>query len=207
MCIFQFLSDHKDAFEALKNLAEILAIIIGAIWTLYFFSLKRQKYPRAKLEQKAHWWLLTEGKIAVRVTVTIHNKGEVLLKLASGFTWVQQVKPLLKDFKDTLISGGDPVKDNETEIQWPLSGERHYFKCGKMEIEPGENDEVYSDFVIDSQAEKLLIYSHIENETKSVMNWLKILNAGKIDSAGGGIGWNVSTLVDLSEQHNGNRKA
>jgi hypothetical protein len=212
--IFQFFSNHKDAFEALKDLFEVVAIIVGGIWTYQIFILRRGKYPRAKLEQKVLCWPVAAGKIAVRVTVTIHNTGEVLLKLASGFTWLQQVKPLLPDFEEILKTRRDPVKDDETEVQWPLLGERYYFRCSKMEIEPGESDDVNSDFVIDSPAETLLIYSHIENETKSAVNCLNKSNLEKIERAEntkecprGGIGWNVSTVVELSERHNGKSKA
>jgi hypothetical protein len=211
MCVLSFiantLSANKDAIEALKNLCEVVAIGIGGIWTYYFFVLKRQRFPRATLEQKILHWPVCDGKIALRVTVTIRNCGEVLLKLDNGFTWVQCVKPLSKDFEDEIKSGADLVREKETEIQWPLIGERNYFLSQKMEVEPGESDEVISDIVIDSYAEKLLIYSHIQNESKKGMTWLDKINSNGVGevaddtrASGGGMGWNVSTLVILSDQ-------
>jgi hypothetical protein len=203
--ILSFFARHKDAFEALKNVAEIVAIIIGAIWTYYFFVIKREKYPRAKLEQNILWWPVTEGKIAVRVTVTIHNNGEVLLKLTNGYTYLQQVKPLLPETETFIKEGKDLVKVNETEIQWPMLGkQREHFKLGMMEIEPDENDEVNSDFVIDMPVESILVYSHIENEAKHGMSLVEKLasngvGTGENNKTGGGIGWNISTLVELKK--------
>jgi hypothetical protein len=203
--IFQFLSDHKDAFEALKNLFEVVAIIVGGVWTYQIFILKRGKYPRAKLEQNILSWPPTEGKKAIRVILTIHNCGDILLKLTSGFTWVQQVKPLPQEFDEMLKTESDPVKENETEIRWPFLAERSYFKSAKMEIEPGENDEVISDFIVDSKLEKILVYSHIENEAKKIFYETENPNRNSAESAektsGGGIGWNISTLFDFSESN------
>ena len=158
-----------------------------------------------KLEQQVLWWLLPHGKRAIRVIVTINNCSEVLLKLSEGFTWIQQIEPLLPQFDETLKIGTDPVKKNETEIEWPLIAERDFFKQGKMEIEPAENDQIICDFIIESAVKKILIYSHIENESKTTMSWLDKLNTDDVSkdeekTVGAGIGWNVSTIFDFSEQ-------
>jgi hypothetical protein len=203
--ILNFLATNKDAFETLKNVSEIIALIVGGFWTYQIFILKRGKHPRAKLEQQIMCWPLVNGKRAIRVIITIQNSGEILLKLSEGFTWIQQIEPLQAEFEGAIKCGNNFLKEGETEIQWPLIGECNYSKKGKMEIEPGEDDQIICDFVIDSSIKRVLIYSHIENETKKVMTWLEKIKTDNVAEdekkiTGDGIGWNVSTLFDFSEQ-------
>jgi hypothetical protein len=184
-------ADNKDAYEAIKDLAEMFAIIVGGFWTYLLFVKKREKYPRAKLGQIIVSWPLANSKIMLRTTVHVENTSEVLLQLSSGYTWIQQLKPLTPDFLKRIGDGTDIVKKDDTETRWHLLGERNYFKRSIMEIEPGEADELNAEFVIDSSVEQVLIYTYLENATKCPRSSLRKKRE---------IGWSVSTIYDCIKQ-------
>lgn len=176
------LSDIKDAAEALSAFFTAIAFVVGGIWAYMLFVRQRQRYPRATLEQRVVHKRVDERRVLLRVSVTVSNQGDVLLSLASGFVRVQQMVPWPSEFVDAIEKGEDPVRAGETEVEWPLLGERYLtFEESEREVEPGEPDEFHFDFVIGGGVQTVLVYTYISNQHKR----------------GRDIGWGVTTVYDL----------
>lgn len=164
--MLESLKANKEALEALESFCTIIAIIAGGFWALAHFYRRRERFPRARFEQDVVSWEISEQHRVVRVKLTIHNHGEVLLPVSNGFTWIQQVKPWPPELLAAIAAGKSPLVDEETEVRWPLMDERKFAFSGQKELEPGESDELNLDFVIDKSAEEILIYSHVDNDKK-----------------------------------------
>jgi len=90
-----------------------------------------------------------------------------------------------EEFLQAVQNGKDPVPPRQPEYPWPLIGERIFERetCFR-EMEPGESDEILCDFVVDSDAQVVEVYSYLQNEQKE----------------GREIGWHLTTLYDLEGQ-------
>lgn len=181
---------QKDVWDKLDTISgcisaffEIVAIIVGGIWTYKLFVRRRQKYPRAKIEHRITDRPIADGKVLVHVVVTISNMGEVLISLVSAETWIQKVLPLSPRLMKSINEGEDLVEEDKTEIQWPLIESRQEkWKKGECQIEPGEPDESRYDFVIDQDIQTIRVYSYYQNATERKRE----------------IGWQLATIYDLA---------
>ena len=116
----------------------------------------------------------------LHVCVTVTNTGDVILRLISCLTRVQQILPLEGDLLDLINAGQDPVKKG-TEVLWPEI--KSIESSCKMEIEPGESDEIHYDFILNDEVRLIEIYSYFKNIKK---RWRSR-----------NIGWNLTTIYDL----------
>jgi hypothetical protein len=150
---WQFLHYSKDAFSAIESAVKVLAFIVAGYWTYRLFVKKRETFPRAKLRHTISFWEQSQEERIVRVALAVENDSDVLLKIPSGYTWLQQMKPWpveeIKGFRaeqDAEMeashseSGPDQmILSKGTEIRWPLIAERNF--RGEREVEPKESDE------------------------------------------------------------------
>ena len=178
------LSGVKDSAETVKSIAEIIGLIVGGCWTWLLFVKNRQDYPRAKVTHTISRFALPSGSRLLRVQCTVTNIGPVFLRLDSTFTWVQQILPLPKDFEIAVGAGKDPLAaldPSDSEYGWPVVGERKCdWKASPREVEPGEDDDMQFDFVVDGEAQLIEIYSYFKNERKKRE-----------------IGWSETTIYDV----------
>lgn len=178
------LSTVKDTADAAKSIAEIVGLGVGGFWTWLLFVKNRQDYPRAKVSHTISRFTLANGSRLLRVQCTVTNIGPVLLRLDSTFTWVQQILPLPKDFETAFGAGKDPLATlgpSDSEYGWPVVTERKCdWKASPREVEPGEDENMQFDFVVDDKAQLVEIYSYFRNERKKRE-----------------IGWSGTTIYDL----------
>lgn len=178
------LSRMKETVEFLATVLTLLAIIFGGSWSYVLFIRTRQKYPSANISQGITYREITADKLWVRVTVTLQNTGKVLLSLVSGVSWIQQVAPLDAEISEKIKNVEDPVSQGGSEIIWPLVEERKLsWGKGEREIEPSESDQIYFDFVVDSDLRTIVVYSYFTN--------VKKFRRRK------GLGWQIARVYDL----------
>jgi len=178
----------KDTVDIIKEFFTTLAIIVGGIWSYMLFVKKRQKFPRANISHQISHIPISNNKILLSIRTTISNTGDVLLSLESGINRVQQILPLSGEMLDSINKGKDPVPSGKTEIDWPLIGERNLnWEKGKFEIEPGENDKICCDFIIDKNVQIVSVYSYLKNIKKHCRD----------------IGWGLTTIYNLKEKQEG----
>lgn len=185
-----YLSEMDHIFSIIQSLVVIIGIIIGGWWTWFLFIKNRQKYPRANMTHEISHIRLSEEKILLRVAVNISNIGSVIISLIKCDIRVSQILPSNKETQSSIDNYNQECKTNEnkgldSEIEWPLL--KLYEKACKKEeceIEPGESEKMYFDFIIDSNIEIVSIYSHFTNATKENKT---------------NLGWSVTTVYNLKE--------
>lgn len=180
-----------ELLAAIANLSSVLAVIGGGIWAFYTFKRTRREYPRANLSHRVIRKKISDEEVLVRVTLSIVNEGEGLLKFDNGFLRVSRMRPWPPSFQKAVEEWRTSRKEESylaegrTVVAWPEMSKRHLpLRETAWEIEPGEQDEFHFDFVFDSRYETLLIYTHIGNHRKQKQR----------------IGWNLTTEHELWEE-------
>lgn len=178
--VYQLLGSVLDTAQTIVTIA---AMVVGGVWTYMLFVVRRQRHPRAELSHSVQTAEIAPGRRLVHVTVAVTNVGDVLVRLVSGCTRLQQVAPLSDDdLRSSIEAGRDPVPAGASEVEWPFLAERAYdWGGGPVEIEPGESETIHCDFVVTSDLRVAEVYTHLDNESKKRRK----------------LGWCQTSLVEL----------
>jgi len=166
----------KDLAGILESFAKTLALGVGATWTYLLFIRQRQKFPRAKIEHTLLQYPLPAGKLLLRLTVCISNTGGVLLQVAKANVEIYRVRPWAEALVKAVESGA-PIETHGPKqklIDWPLIEAREITgKESFREIEPGETDNLYFDFIVDGSLETIFFWTYFHNQAKHgrVVGW------------------------------------
>jgi hypothetical protein len=181
----KFLGSYKDGLSAIETICKVAALVVGGIWAWKGFIRNRLRYPSATLEHVATSWS-DEGKTFLHVKVRITNTGNVLIRLSKGKTWIEKLTPLPSKIR-VATQSGEPIPKGRHEIDWSLIAKHQLAENEHTEIEPKESDELNFDFVIDPRISRILIYTHLENETKGLRRK---------------IGWNLTSIYVIESGNN-----
>lgn len=162
----------KDSTEALQAVITALALIIGGLWTYLIFVRRRQRFPRATLQQAVSCRRVAPDYLLLSIDLTVANAGEVLLTLAEASIVVQQVLPALH----TLRGAAEQARRTGCEalevLTWPtLVAREEQWPAGAVEIEPGERHELHYDLLVATSVETVRIVSHVRNRSKRRPLW------------------------------------
>jgi hypothetical protein len=185
------LTDLAPIVDLAVKMLQGAAIIVGAFWTYALFIRKREKFPKAAISQEIVQKEIDGKLFLLHITVHIENKGDVLIKLVDGEVRLLQVLPLIAHIKENVAQGKDPVQTG-TEIDWYQIMKRDFkMKKEPVEIEPGESEFFFADFVVGKDIQTVQVYSYFRNE-------LKLGNKGK--AVGKALGWTCTSLYDLQNK-------
>jgi hypothetical protein len=175
----------KDLGELIQVWVVSVGIIVGGVWTYLLHVRKRLTYPRATVDLSiSHVPKFTEHSQLVQVTLSIKNSGDVLLKTEYAELRLRKVVPIPEDLHLLADGSCDPVVDGEAKIEWPLVAERKWPSHEHpLEIEPGESDCLYADFVVPADLAVAELYCFVVNSRK------------KAD----GLGWTCTRLCSLKD--------
>ena len=174
------LEQWKSVAGLVESFAKIVALAVGGSWTYMLFIRKRQQYPRASVLHECAAYSLTSDRSLLRVTLTLKNTSEVLLRIESGEVRVQRIGPLVWG-EDVPAEGF--VADGAFEYNWPLLGRLRlsYPPDGCLEVEPGESEAIHFDAFVRSDVRVVQIYTYLKNVTKTEKE----------------IGWNCTSIHQL----------
>ena len=164
------------AAEVASGFAVAVAAVLGCGWTWYLWHRHRESRPKAEMSHEVEVVSLN-GQWLVRLGINIRNVSKVLLKIESGFARAQLVFPLKPSEIQRLWSQLEARKGTQyPTIDWPLL----HKSCKKnwgMELEPGEWDDVYFDFVVDGAFDVIQLYSHFGSpeHRKRKLGWSKTI--------------------------------
>jgi hypothetical protein len=180
-------ADFETWSNAFGNLAQIGAIVVGAIWTYNRFIKQREPFPRATVELVTSHRRLGDEHAFLRVVAKVNNVGTALLETQELRADVYQVLPLTGETTAKLADSA-LVPAGGRDASWPCIGSI----SGPLaaQIEPGEWDEFGFDFVIPADAATVFIYTYIKNVTEKKRE----------------LGWTVTTLYDLDEDRGEHRE-
>lgn len=182
------LDDLQKLGEFTESFFTVLGIIAAGWWAWHHYTIRRERYPRAMVSHSTHCTQLTDGRSVVRVAAKLTNIGSVVIKLRYARTFVQQFVPVPSEI-ETLLTAQSPeaAMGNDCELPWPLIGEMREWKIEAEtgEVEPGESEVFWSDFVIPAEVRKILVYSFVSNSAKA---------------SGAEIGWSENIVVPIETE-------
>jgi hypothetical protein len=195
------ISQWKDIIGIITSIVQIIALIIGSIvgayWSYWLLTEKRELFPRAKITHQITAIFFTNDELLLRVKETICNSGNTLLELFLGEIWINQLLPFQADVYDDVrkwknIDNIEKGQRGPEMISWPVIGFRQWLaQRATFEIEPQQCEDRDYDFTLNAEVQIIQIYSWIKNIDKDF------------------IGWNMMTIHDLQslkEDQNAARK-
>jgi len=181
-----------EAIAYVREVATILAIVFGGIWTWMVFVRTRQRFPKVNLELSAAHWMISDSEVLLRIKVEVRNDGAVRLPIGQARMWVQQIEPLDSSTLNGVRALPELVSDAEetrAEGEWPFIAARELqYRSAQKEVEPGETDEINFDFIVDSGIDTALLYVYIRNLKKR-----RSISAGRRE-----MGWEKSLIYSIS---------
>jgi hypothetical protein len=166
------LSDFKDLADAASGIAAAIGVVVGGFWTYLLFVKNREKYPRASVSHEVTNFILSPGTRVIHVAIKVKNTGKVLLpirKLECRLLWIL---PPAGSVVTKLENPLDLIEEGRQKISWPMIDKRVWsYEVSRSELEPGETETFWCDFVADDLVEMVQIYSHLENVSKGVIGW------------------------------------
>jgi hypothetical protein len=180
----------KDKLDLVQRIVTTAAILIGGLWTYNIFIKEREQYPHAIIELKLSHVMLSERVNLLRVGIEISNTGKSLMQLGSSIVRIQQVLPFLpcpNEGPCAATEVGNALNEVERQADhftWALIAERNS-KFNRLNIEPGEKQEMEFEFAISPEIKVVRVYSYFRN--------------GQNMEDGNEIGWAASRYYDLRE--------
>ena len=168
---FRFLErllEHQHVLSNAESIGKMIALVVAGIWTYQLFIRQRQKYPRACLKHQVLTQKLPDGRVVLLISVEVENTGNVMIKGTMIDVRVQRVFPLDEAAMQKLIEPHDRRDPKAApNIPWDVLGHRQVDLAARQcEIEPGESDTLYFDFVIGGKTKRVRLYSHLQNFAK-----------------------------------------
>lgn len=179
----------KEWAETIQHVAPVVATIVAALWALWHFCLRRQRWPRANIMHSVLEDSLPQGNRLLRVTLTVSNIGEVLLRLKDGLIRIQQMRPWPIHLLESEVDLSEKLCPEEMEYPWPQLVERYFNQQG-FELEPNETEKFYFDFFLKPDIRSVIIYSYVGNPSKKWRSWHRLSRRKQI-------GWQETTVYEL----------
>jgi len=176
----------SNVFGGIASIATALGVAAGGVWAYWQFFEKRESYPKAEIVHNIESLALPENRILIRIEASVENTGTTALSLTSGVVRVESVLPLSKSVASSLKEYSGLNSEGQTFIRWPTIATRELvWKPGEFEIEPGETDHAYYEFVVPAEQQVINVYSFLTNDQKT--------------ETGRHLGWSRSTLYRISK--------
>lgn len=164
--------DYVQKVQIISTVIQSLAIVIGGIWAYFRFRKKREDRAKAVLGLDVEHFGLDENKILVRVKVKVNNVGNVLLKPAKSTITIDKIIPSDSGEYEKIIMERPSIGDSDDTLLWPTIAQREQaLSKDRFEIEPNENDEIWSDFIINHGIKLFQVYARIDCEKAEDGYW------------------------------------
>jgi hypothetical protein len=184
------LEEQAKSVGIAKDLLEVAAIVIGALWTIRLYLVSRTEREAVSIDQGVSSLLLPDGRYLLRVLVTLRNIGKVKVEFKTWRLRADLVLPLVASLPSSkVVAGCSAFSEHAAEWMWLTNPEQGTFTGDDFQItlEPGESELQIGNLAIPKWAEVVQIYSHFERRTEPT-----VLGAKPE-------GWSQRTIVDLKK--------
>ena len=164
-----------------RDLSQILAVGVGAIWAYRRFVRQREHQPRATIHHLVDTFALDEDHRYVRIHANVKNIGQVAIAPPNLIIEVRQFLPMSPELAAKLhdLPSSDPDK---IRPYLPLLGMHEVdLAADRTLLDPGEDNDFLADFVVGSNVELVEVTSTLT-----------------CDSEPGGLAWYQTSLQRLS---------
>lgn len=159
-----------------KILASITTTLIIGMWTYYIFFAERTHSPKLEMAFETECYPFDSEYFLVSTKLKITNTSKVFLEPTSAQIKLQQILPNTKEFKGVNKNQFNVLDEGDDNLIWPMLGKRDWLdKEAPVKLEPGESDELVTDFFILKSAKVIRLYGSIQNPVTK-LSWVKTKN-------------------------------
>ena len=160
------ISDNTNKIKTILGIIQssitIIAIVITGIFAALRFQVFREFVPHLSISHEISHRRIGDSYIHIGVTVTLHNRSKVAMKIRKGEYLLQQIKPIT-DVEIESLDVQRPDTKNDY-IEWPVLDEQERIWDGQgLTIDPGEFHQAVFESVIPLNIETVLVYSYFNN--------------------------------------------
>jgi hypothetical protein len=146
-----------------QSVVTILALVAGGIWAYWTFTPERTGRPKLNASLTVESRPIDTGNSWVVTQLFIENTGKSKIDLRGGFVRVQQVLPLIPEFRkviETAHRGAyESLSRNGHSVSWPQLCARMLEPRGF--VEPGEKASFINEFLIPGSVRVIRVYAFI----------------------------------------------
>lgn len=181
----------KTILEIIQTSITIIAILITGTFAAFKFQVFRELAPHLSISHEISHRPIGDSYIHIGVTVTLHNKSKVAMKIRQGEYLLQQIKPIT-DAEIESLDAPSPNAQND-HIEWPILDEQKRIWDGKgLTIDPGEYHQAVFESIIPLNIETVLVYSYFNNPNYYPNSKLSE-------------GWSATSFYDLTQATDSSR--
>ena len=159
------MTELTKVVEMWATIIQTIAIGVAGIWAFFRYRLKREDYIKAILDLDVQLHKIKDKKYLIRVKVKINNVGSSLLEPSNCLIYINQVVPISNSSLVEISQKKYEVGDSDDILQWPNIATRTIkLYEGELVVEPNVTEEIWCDFVLESEAKVLEIYARINSD-------------------------------------------
>lgn len=158
----------RDVSSIVQAVAALLALLIGAGWTLHFLVLNRETHAHADIEIAGKDWDLGNGSRLLVADITVENIGKILFAPSCLDVYVQLVSPVEPGMRRWIDEAARNEIQNEAAFAWPLVASKR-IDLPKMNFvtEPGETNRLLAEFIVPGDLRTVMLYAAFQNPVVS----------------------------------------
>jgi hypothetical protein len=175
------LPEQAQSVATAKDLLEIAAVIVGALWTIRTYVVARTEREAVIVDQSVTALRLPDNRYLLRVFVTLRNIGKVKVDLQTWRLRADLLLPLSPPTK-TLLDSRSAFSEREAGWITLTNARQGTFGAADfaISVEPGESELQIGNLVVPEWAEVVQVYSHFERSGTGALE-----------------GWSQRSVVDL----------
>ena len=177
-----------------RTLVEIGAILTAGLWAYVSFVRERHGYPMTSSEHEITDLRLDGERTLLRVCVTLHNNGRVLVPLRIADIFVRQIRPFPSELERAIkVAREDHSEEDADEqiregrlkglffqdadqgtVQWRELGYQELkWEEGVGTLEPGETEQFCADFIVSPKLDTVEVISAVKKVKEEGQYWVK----------------------------------
>ena len=149
----------RNLLVAARDSAAIIALLIGAVWTIRQQQIFRQTHAVVTIEHRISHIRLNPEKVLLIVDIDLRNAGKVLVHVENYWGEALQILPLLPAEDKRAAALDAKYRRN---VPWP-GIEKKKEVNDERQLEPGETEPLHYEFVIDSSMKVIGVHSFFAN--------------------------------------------
>ena len=179
-------ASFKDAAASVQSIGILVILSVGGALAYYRFYLFRSSYPNLTVVHEVSHRRVGDSYVHIAVNASLHNGSRVRVEIDQSYSVLQRIAPTTDDeisqiYQDARSGEGydDFQWDTIEEIprSWPED---------PISIEPSESYTETIEFIVSTEFETVLIYTHFDNSETS-------------EESSQPTGWDATTVYDIHD--------
>ena len=179
-------ASFKDAAAAVQSIGILVILSVGGALTYYRFYLFRSSYPNLTVVHEVSHRRVGKSYVHIAVNASLHNGSRVRVEIDQSYSVLQRIAPTT-DGEISQIYQDARSGEGYDDFQWDTIEEiPRSWPEDPISIEPSESYTETIEFIVSTEFETVLIYTHFDNSETS-------------EESSQPTGWDATTVYDIHD--------